>query len=72
MIFHFYTLPLEIPDKTKLEPWIFHKIVLDPLPWKFQDQKQIPLKIPHYFFLVTLGNSASFLTNPWKFDMLFL
>ena len=30
-IFHFFTLPLEIPDKTKLNPWMFHKIVLDPL-----------------------------------------
>ena len=25
------TLPLEIPDKTKLNPWKFHKIVLDHL-----------------------------------------
>ena len=29
--FHFFILPLEIPDKTKLNPWILHKIVLDPL-----------------------------------------
>ena len=29
--FIFFTLSLEIPDKTKLNPWIFHKIVLDPL-----------------------------------------
>ena len=29
--FHFFfTLPLEIPDKTKLNPWTFHTIVLDP------------------------------------------
>ena len=69
-IFHFFTLPLEILDKTKLNPWIFHKIVLDPLeiprpknkdPWKF-----------HIYFLVTLGNSTSFLINPWKSHMLFL
>ena len=26
-IFHFFTLTLEIPDKTKINPWIFHKIV---------------------------------------------
>ena len=26
--FHFF--PLEILDKLKLNPWIFHKIVLDP------------------------------------------
>ena len=25
------TLPLEIPDKTKLQLWKFHKILLDPL-----------------------------------------
>ena len=30
-IFHFFTLPQEIPDKKKLNPWIFHKIVLDDL-----------------------------------------
>ena len=70
-IFHFYILPLEIPDKTKLNPWKFHKIVL------------VPLEIPRpktktpgnstLFFLVTLGNSTSFLLiNPWKFHMLFL
>ena len=26
-IFHFFTLPLENPGKTKLNPYIFHKIV---------------------------------------------
>ena len=31
-----------------------------------------PLEFPHYFFLVTLGNSTSFLINPWKLHMLFL
>ena len=40
----FFTLPLEIPDKTMLNSWIFCKIVLDSLeilrpkkkdPWKF-------------------------------------
>ena len=40
--------------------------------WKFQGQKQRPLEIPYYFFLVTLGNSTTFLINPWKFYMLFL
>ena len=59
-LFILFTLPLEIPDKTKLNPWTFHKIVLD------------PLEIPHYFSLVTLGNSTSFLINPWKFHMPFL
>ena len=47
-IFHFFTLPLEIPDKTKLNPWIFHKIVIDSLEihiifsWS-------PLQIPPHF-----------------------
>ena len=41
------------------------------IPWKFQDQKQRPLEIPH-FFLVTLGNSTSFLINRLKFHMLSL
>ena len=47
-IFHFFTLPLEIPDKTKLNPWIFHKIVIDSLDihiifsWS-------PLQIPPHF-----------------------
>ena len=64
--FIFFTLPLEIPDKTMLNSWIFCKIVLDP--WKFQGQKERPLEIPHYFFLVTLGNSTSFLIKPRKFS----
>ena len=71
-IFHFFTLTLEILDKTKLNPWMLHKIVLDPLEIPIQGQKQRPLEIPHYFFLVTLGNSTLFLINTWKFDMLFL
>ena len=29
-IFHFFTLPLEIPEKTKLQPWKFHTFLLDP------------------------------------------
>ena len=58
-IFHFFTLLLEIPDKTKLNLWIFHKIALDPL--EIPRQKKRPLKIPHYFFLVALGNFTSFL-----------
>ena len=41
-------------------------------PQKLQGQKQRPLEIPHYFFLVTLGNSTSLLINPLKFHMLFL
>ena len=60
-IFHFFTLPLEIPDKTKLNPWIFHKIVLDPL--------EIPrpkTKTPRNFTF-----SLFFLGHPWKFHFVF-
>ena len=70
-IFHFFTLPLEILDKTKLNPWIF-SIVLDPLAWKFHGQKQRSMEIPHYFFLFTLGNFTLFLMNSQKFHVLFL
>ena len=42
------------------------------IPLKLQGQKQRPLEILHYSFLVTLGNSTLFLINPWKFYMLFL
>ena len=41
------------------------------IPWKFQGQKQRPLAIPHYFFLVTLGYYTLFLINPWKFHNYF-
>ena len=58
-IFHCFTLHLEIPDKTKPHPWIFHKILLDAL--------EIPkpkIKTP--------GNSAVFfLGHPWKFQFVF-
>ena len=35
-------------------------------PWKFQGQKPRPMKIPH-LFLITPGNSTSFLTDPGIF-----
>ena len=38
----------------------------------FKTKNQDPMEIPHYFFLVTFGNSISFLINPWKFQILFL
>ena len=58
-IFHFFTLPQDIPDKTKLNPWIFHKIVLHPL-------KIARLKTK------THGNSTLFfLGHPWKFHFAF-
>ena len=56
--------------QNKVPPWIFHKIVLDPL--------EIPMpktKTPGnstLFLLATLGNSTLFLIKPWKFHMLFL
>ena len=54
-IFHFFTLSLEIPDKTKLYSTVLARS---------QGQKQRPMEISHYFFLVILGNSTSFLINP--------
>ena len=53
-----------------LYPWKFqtkqssahgYSTKLCQIPWKFQGQKQRSLEIPHYFFLVILGNSTSFL-----------
>ena len=72
-IFYFFTLPLEISDKTKLSPYIFHRIVLDPLEVPRPKTKQTPgistlffpghpLEIPFCFYC---------LINPWKFHMLF-
>ena len=69
-IFHFFTIPLEIPDKIKLNPRIIHKIVLDPLEIP-RPKATIPWNST-LFFLVTLGNSNSFLINPRQFHMLFL
>ena len=59
ILFFFFTLPLEIPDKTRLKPWIFHKIVLDPL--------EIPRSKTK-----TPGNSTLlFLGHPWKLHFIF-
>ena len=71
-IFHFITLPLEIPNKTKLHPWKFHKIMLHPLEItrpKTNTWRKLQIV---FSFLVTPGNFTSFLINPWKFHMLFL
>ena len=67
----FFTLSLEVPGKTKFNPCISYKVVLDPLEIP-QGQKQRPLEISHYFFLGTLGNSTSFLINSWKFHSMWL
>ena len=74
--FSIFPLPLEIPDKTKLSLWIFHRIVLDSL--EIQGQKQTPgisTKGGGEYenaIAVTLWNSILFLIKPWKFYMLFL
>ena len=62
--FNFFTLPLEIPDKTKLHPWKFHKIALDSLgiprpnhqnPLKFHIIfSWLPLEIPFAISLIPL------------------
>ena len=71
-ISRYVTLPLAIPDKTRLYSWNFCNVKLYLLH---------PLKIPERktkatgnsnFFLITPGNSTSFLTNLWKFRLLFL
>ena len=61
-IFHFFTLPLEIPDKAKLNPWKFH-IIFSLFTHKFH-----PLR----FLLTPAGNSTDmvFLWYPWKFHIL--
>ena len=58
-IFHFSTLPLVIPDKIKLNPWIFYKIVLD------------PLKIPRTKTNTPKNFTLFFLGHPWKFHFVF-
>ena len=34
-------------------------------------KKSKPLKISHYFFFITSGDSTSFLMTPWNFHILF-
>ena len=55
-IFHLFTFPLEIPDKAKLHPWKFHKIMLD------------PLKIPRQKIKTPENSTAFFLGHPFKFS----
>ena len=49
-IFPFFTLPIEIPDKTNLNPWIFYKIVLDPLEIPSKAKNKDPEKF-HIFII---------------------
>ena len=58
-IFRCYTLPLEIPDKTRLHLWKIHKIVLRPL-----ETLRPKAKNPGKF-------SWFFLDHPWKFHVAF-
>ena len=67
-IFHFFTLPLEISDKTKLSPWIFHRIVLEPLETP-RPKTQTPGFSTLFFLWPPLD--ILFLINPCKFHMLF-
>ena len=55
----FFTLPQEIPDKAKLNPWIFHKIVLN------------PLEIPRSKTKTPGKSTLFFLGHPWKFHFVF-
>ena len=56
-IFHIFTLPQEIPDKTKHNSWIFHKIMLE------------ALKIPRPK-TKTPGTSTLYLWYPREFHIL--
>ena len=66
----FFTLPLEVPDKTELHPSKFHKIALYPI--------EIPIpkvKTPGnsaWFFLGHAWKFCFILINLWKFHMPFL
>ena len=69
----------ETPWNFSISPWKF-QAKQSPTPrnsksfcqilQKFQGQKPRSLEITHYFFLVALGNFASFLINCWKFHIL--
>ena len=70
-IFHFLLYPWKSQTKQSSNPGYSTKL-LETLEIP-TGQKQRLLGIPYYFFLVSLlGNSTSFLINPWKFHMLFL
>ena len=58
-IFHFFTLPMEIPDKTKLNPSILHKLVLN------------HLEIPRPKTKSSGNSTLFFINHPWKFHFVF-
>ena len=68
-IFHFYNLLLEISDKTKLNPMMdIPQNCVSQLARSLgnsmaENKTKTPAIIPCYFFLVTIGNSTSFLTS---------
>ena len=66
-----FSVPLEIPGKTKLHPWKFGIIINVTSLRNSKAKKSRPLEILHDFFLVSLGISTLFLINPWKLCMLF-
>ena len=59
VIFHFLLYPVEIPDKTKLNPWIFHETVWDSL-----EISRPKRKTPR-------NSTLFFLGHPWKFHFVF-
>ena len=71
-ISRYVTLPLAIPDKARLHSWNFCNVKLYQLhPLKIPERKTKAIRNSK-FFLITPGNSTSFLTNLWKFCLLFL
>ena len=77
-IFMFFTLPLGIPDKTKVYPHNFHEIVLaatsllEILRPSWLNHTRNPGKKFHMFSWPPPWNSVSFLINPWKSYLLSL
>ena len=51
VIFRFFTLSLEIPEKKRFTPRISAKLFYTT--WKFQDLKPRPMEIPHDFYFIT-------------------
>ena len=49
-IFHFFTLLLEITDKTKLHPWKFHKNMLRPCSFRLNNASRWEI-LPRFFWV---------------------